>query len=239
MSSSSLSLTEQRALVLGFIKKHKAHLLFDDDDTNSKVTDKFIARLEKAKGADFDELATSIMVDKGSEFYPFNSDVSGKTRKIKIWSGNTAPVNLDEWENASCWSNMTPLRFSFVDNLFTNLFAKKTTAKKPTAKKAAPKKKTDVVVIDDDVKLKKEVAFIDFDADKFEHFLHQGGRNIDCCYGSLDSCGKDNQIDHVINAFKLALKEGAEFVKTLEKAKTLGAKFVIDSSWEDMDSFDF
>jgi len=240
MSSSSLSLTEQRAFVLNFIKKHKAHLLVDDDGTNVKVSDNFIARLEKMKGADFDELATRVMVNKGCEFYLFNTDVSGKTRKINIWSSNTAPTNLDDWENDSWWQNMTPLRFSFVDNFFTQLFAK--TSKKPVAKKATPKKKVStptVTQVDDNVKVKKGVAFIEFDDDKFEHFMHQGGGNIDCCYSDINDCCRDNQIDHVINAFKLAIKECDEFVKSLEKARAAGAKFVVDSGWADIDDFDF
>ena len=47
------------------------------------------------------------------------------------------------------------------------------------------------------------------------------------------------QIDHAINAFKLAKKELDVFITELVKAKDAGAKHVVDTSWCEREDFSF
>jgi hypothetical protein len=48
-----------------------------------------------------------------------------------------------------------------------------------------------------------------------------------------------NQIDHAINAFKLAKKELDTFISELVKAKEAGAKYVVDTDWCERKDFNF
>ena len=51
--------------------------------------------------------------------------------------------------------------------------------------------------------------------------------------------GAPNQIDHAINAFKLAKKELDVLISELVKAKDAGAKHVVDSDWCERKDFKF
>ncbi len=69
--------------------------------------------------------------------------------------------------------------------------------------------------------------------------MSQGGDNIDVYIDHAIECNAKNQIDHLINAFKLAKKEADSFVELLENAKKNGAKHVVDSSYIDPTVFNF
>ena len=69
--------------------------------------------------------------------------------------------------------------------------------------------------------------------------MKTGGDNFDPMIDSADENSAQNQIDHAINAFKLAKKELDVFISELVKAKDAGAKYVVDTSWCARKSFSF
>lgn len=100
-------------------------------------------------------------------------------------------------------------------------------------------KKPEVVTISDTTEVQNEIAFIDFEADKFEHALKTGGDNFVPWIDNASENSELNQIDHAINAFKLAKKELDVFLTELVKAKDAGAKYVVDTSCCKREDFSF
>ena len=125
---------------------------------------------------------------------------------------------------------MTPKRWETFEAVFD--FYDKPKASKKTAKQSEVK-------LSDSALLKDDIAFINFDAKEFDHLMSQGGSNIAVYIDSKSECNAKNQIDHLINAFKLAKKEADTFIELLETAKKNGAKHVVDSSYTDPTVFDF
>ena len=137
---------------------------------------------------------------------------------------------------------MTPKRWETFKAIFDFYDQQKTSSKKTTKKIAKAAKKVvkpAEIKLGDSALLKDDIAFINFDAKEFDHLMNQGGSNIAVYIDSKSECNSKNQIDHLINAFKLAKNEADSFVELLETAKKNGAKHVVDSSYIDPAVFNF
>lgn len=249
MSSSSLSLTKAKEIAINFIKKYKDSLR--DCHTYQLITDTDIARYEALTPSDFFDIET-VQANFGSYFSPFEHVYQRKVNKPLIWMGKHSNIDdlmkkitknsesyedlLNYWQFEGCWYNFTEARMKALEKIFDQLGAKPKTAKK-SGKKVA--KKPEVVTISDTTEVQNGIAFIDFDANKFEHALQQGGTNFDPMISNERKNNASNQIDHAINAFKLAKKELDTFISELVKAKEVGAKYVVDTSWCERKDFNF
>lgn len=249
MSSSSLSLTKAKEIAINFIKKYKDSLR--DCRTYQLITDTDIARYEALTPSDFFDIGT-VQANFGSYFSPFEHIYQRKVNKPLIWMGKHSNIDdlmkkitknsesyedlLNYWQFEGCWYNFTEARVKALEKIFDQLGAKSKTAKK-SGKKVA--KKPEVVTISDTTEVQNGIAFIDFEADKFEHALKAGGDNFDPWIDDAYRNSASNQIDHAINAFKLAKKELDVFLTELVKAKDAGAKYVVDTSWCEREDFRF
>lgn len=249
MSSSSLSLTKAKDIAINFIKKYKDSLR--DCRTYQLITDTDIARYEALTPSDFFDIGT-VQANFGSYFSPFEHIYQRKVNKPLIWMGKHSNIDdlmkkitknsesyedlLNYWQFEGCWYNFTEARVKALEKIFDQLGAKSKTAKK-SGKKVA--KKPEVVTISDTTEVQNGIAFIDFEADKFEHALKTGGDNFDPWIDDAYRNSASNQIDHAINAFKLAKKELDVFLTELVKAKDAGAKYVVDTSWCEREDFRF
>lgn len=254
MSTSTLSLTKTRELITAFVKKYQASLI----DNNSKsLTDKFIEDLESASLQKFFDMADNIRAYFGAQYSLFNSYKQNGTTKVTLWIGEHKNANdltkkiagckdttalLKYWQDDGNWFIVSETRLAALEIIFDHLGVKtypstQKVASKVTAKKTA--KKPEVVTISDTTEVQNEIAFINFDADKFDHAMHVGGSNFDPLVNSASENCADNQIDHAINAFKLARKEINDFILELVKAKYAGAKYVVDTGWCERKSFGF
>lgn len=252
MSSSYLSLTKAKEIAINFIKKYKD--LLRDNKSFQLITDADIARYEAKTPSDFFDLNT-VKANFGDYFDLFDLRYNKSCNTAQLWMGKHSNINdlmknitknsasyedlLNFWQMEGGWYNFTEARMKALEKIFDQLGAKlKTyTAKKPVAKKVA--KKPEVVTISDTTEVQNEIAFIDFDADKFEHVLKTGGINFDPRIDYASENNAKNQIDHAINAFKLAKKELDVFLTELVKAKDAGAKYVVDTSWCERKDFSF
>ena len=249
MSSSSLSLTKAKEIAINFIKKYKDSLR--DSDTCKLITDADIARYEALTPSDFFDIGT-VQANFGSYFSPFEHIYQRKVNKPLIWMGKHSNINdlmknitknsesyedlLNFWQMEGGWYNFTEARMKALEKIFDQLGTKLKTAKKSSKKVA---KKPEVVTISDTTEVQNGIAFIDFEADKFEHALKTGGDNFDPWIDDASGNSAKNQIDHAINAFKLAKKELDVFLTELVKAKDAGAKYVVDTSWCEREDFSF
>ena len=249
MSSSSLSLTKAKEIAINFIKKYKNSLR--DSDTCKLITDADIARYEALTPSDFFDIGT-VQANFGSYFSPFEHIYQRKVNKPLIWMGKHSNINdlmknitknsesyedlLNFWQMEGGWYNFTEARMKALEKIFDQLGTKLKTAKKSSKKVA---KKPEVVTISDTTEVQNGIAFIDFEADKFEHALKTGGDNFDPWIDDASGNSAKNQIDHAINAFKLAKKELDVFLTELVKAKDAGAKYVVDTSWCEREDFSF
>lgn len=249
MSSSSLSLTKAKEIAINFIKKYKD--LLRDCRTHQLITDTDIARYEALTPSDFFDIGT-VQANFGGYFSPFEHIYQRRVNKPLIWMGKHSNINdlmknitknsesyedlLNYWQFEGCWYNFTEARVKALEKIFDQLGAKSKTAKK-SGKKVA--KKPEVVTISDTTEVQNGIAFIDFEADKFEHALKTGGDNFDPWIDDAYRNSASNQIDHAINVFKLAKKELDVFLTELVKAKDAGAKYVVDTSWCEREDFRF
>lgn len=243
MSSSSLSLTKAKEIAINFIKKYKD--LLRDGESCQLITDADIARYEAKTPSDFFDLNT-VKANFGAYFELFDLRYNKSCNTAQLWMGIHSNINdlmknitknsesykdlLNFWQTEGSWYNFTEARMKALEKIFDQLCAK---LKTKTAKK--PK----VVTISDTTEVQNEIAFIDFEADKFEHALKTGGDNFDPWIDDASENSASNQIDHAINAFKLAKKELDVFLTELVKAKDAGAKYVVDSSWCEREDFRF
>ena len=251
MSSSSLSLTKAKEIAINFIKKYKNSLR--DSDTFQLITDEDIERYEAMTPSDFFNIGT-VQANFGSYFYLFYVNHNKSRNTAMIWIGKHSNINdlmknitknsesnenlLYFWQMEGTWYNLTEARMKALEKIFDQLGAKlKTKTAKKSGKKVA--KKPEVVTISDTTEVQNGIAFIDFDADKFEHALKAGGDNFDPWIDDASENSASNQIDHAINAFKLAKKELDVFLTELVKAKDAGAKYVVDASWCECEDFSF
>lgn len=251
MSSSSLSLTKAKEIAINFIKKYKD--LLRDGESCQLITDADIARYEAKTPSVFFNFGT-VMANFGSYFSPFEHVYQRKVNKPLIWMGKHSNIDdlmknitknsesyedlLNFWQMEGGWYNFTEARMKALEKIFDQLGAKfKTKTAKKSSKKVA--KKPEVVTISDTTEVQNGIAFIDFDADKFEHALKTGGDNFDPWIDDASENSAKNQIDHAINAFKLAKKELDVFLTELVKAKDAGAKYVVDTSWCEREDFSF
>lgn len=251
MSSSYLSLTKAKEIAINFIKKYKD--LLRDSDTCKLITDADIARYEAKTPSDFFDLNT-VKANFGAYFILFEHVYQRKVNKPLIWMGKHSNIDdlmkkitknsesyedlLNFWQMEGGWYNFTEARMKALEKIFDQLGAKlKTKTAKKSSKKVA--KKPEVVTISDTTEVQNEIAFIDFDADKFKHALKTGGDNFDPWIDNASENSAKNQIDHAINAFKLAKKELDVFLTELVKAKDAGAKYVVDTSWCERKDFSF
>ena len=251
MSSSSLSLTKAKEIAINFIKKYKDSLR--DCRTYQLITDTDIARYEALTPSDFFDIGT-VQANFGSYFSPFEHIYQRKVNKPLIWMGKHSNIDdlmkkitknsesyedlLNFWQFEGGWYNFTEARMKALEKIFDQLGTK---PKAQTAKKSGKKvaKKPEVVTISDTTEVQNEIAFIDFEADKFEHALKAGGDNFNPWIDDASENSASNQIDHAINAFKLAKKELDVFLTELVKAKDAGAKYVVDTSWCEREDFSF
>ena len=252
MSKTFFNIAEQKTNVINFIKKHKDILGLDDGST--AITAEFIGELVKSNNEEFFRLATDVRLKFRCNFYIFADNYDEKHHMIKLWFpavfSNVASDEAikqfcscnsfdDVIETRSNWYNMTPKRWKTFEAIFDFYYKPKTSSKK-TAKKTTKKVvKPEEVKLSDSALLKKDIVFIDFEAKEFDHLMNQGGSNIDVFIDSKSECNAKNQIDHLINAFKLAKKEADSFIELLENAKKNGAKHVVDSSYIDPTVFNF
>ena len=199
-----------------------------------------------------------ILANFGLCFKLFSICWLSNSKHALIWMGEHSNVNnlaskitknsasdedfLHFWQMEGTWYNFTEARMKALEKIFDQLGAKtktqtaKKSSKKP-AKKAEPKQ--DTVKISDVVTIKNDVAFIDAENDKFDHLMHLGGKNVDLYTDVKSELDASNQIDHVINAFKVAKKELDAFISELVKAKKAGATHVVDADWCAVKDFDF
>lgn len=255
MSTSSLSLTKAKEIAINFIKKYKDSLR---DFANCRlVTNEDIARYEAMTPSNFFN-EVIVQANFGSYFNLFDLGYKSNGKQAMIWMGEHTNINdltkkisknsdSDEslrhfWQMDGTWYNLTEARLEALGKIFDQLGAKpvvktaKKSSKKP-AKKAAPKQ--DTFEISDVVTIKNDVAFIDTENEKFDHLMHFGGKNVDLYIDGKEELNASNQIDHVINAFKVAKKELDSFISELVKAKEAGAKNVVDADWCTAKNFDF
>ena len=251
MSSSSLSLTKAKELAINFIKKYKD--LLRDGESCQLITDADIARYEAKTPSDFFDLNT-VEANFGAYFNLFDLRYNKSCNTAQLWIGTHSNINdltkkitknsesivdlLDFWQMKGGWYNFTEARMKALEKIFDQLGAKpKTKTAKKSGKKVA--KKPEVVTISDTTEVQNGIAFIDFEADKFEHAMKAGGDNFDPWIDNASENSASNQIDHTINAFKLAKKELDVFITELVKAKDAGAKYVVDTSWCKREDFSF
>lgn len=250
MSKTFLNISEQKQNVINFIKKHKDILGLDEGD--KAITAEFISKLEKANASDIFSLVTNVQLNFGSNFYVFKDNNDDQHHMIEIWlpvvlSKSSSDKAIKEFcgdksfenaiEDGNCsWFNMTPKRWETFEAVF-DFYDKPKISSKKTAKKTT--KVSEPVRIGDSALLKDDIAFINFEAKEFDHLLNQGGSNIDVYIDEKSECSAQNQIDHLINAFKLAKKEADSLIEILENAKKLGAKHVVDSSYTSATAFKF
>ena len=243
MSKTCFTIAEQKTHVINFIKKRKDILCTDYGST--AITTKFISELENANNNEFFRLARKVQLKFGRNFYIFTDNCDENHRMISIWlpyvlskAASDKAIkhfcsrnSFDDVIATRCsWFNMTPKRWETFEAVFD--FYDKQKASKKTAKQSEMK-------LGDSALLKDDIAFINFDAKEFEHLMSQGGDNIAVYIDNKSECNAKNQIDHLINAFKLAKKEADSFVELLETAKKNGAKHVVDSSYIDPTVFNF
>lgn len=251
MSSSSLSLTKAKEIAINFIKKYKD--LLRDGESCQLITDADIARYEAKTPSDFFDLNT-VEANFGAYFNLFDLRYNKSCNTAQLWIGTHSNINdlmnniiknsesyedlLDFWQMEGGWYNFTETRMKALEKIFDQLGAKpKTKTAKKSGKKVA--KKPEVVTISDTTEVQNGIAFTDFEADKFEHALKAGGDNFNPWINNASENSASNQIDHAINAFKLAKKELDVFITELVKAKDAGAKYVVDTSWCKREDFSF
>lgn len=251
MSTSSLSLTKAKEIAINFVKKYKDSLR--DGDTGKAVDNEDIESFEMLSPTAFFNYA-NIVANFGAYFKLFDLRYNKSCNTAQLWIGKHSNINdlmknitknsesyedlLDFWQMEGGWYNFTEARMKALEKIFDQLGAKtKTQTAKKSSKKVA--KKPEVVTISDTTEVQNGIAFIDFDADKFEHALKTGGDNFDPWIDDASVNSAKNQIDHAINAFKLAKKELDVFLTELVKAKDAGAKYVVDTSWCEREDFSF
>ena len=251
MSTSSLSLTKAKEIAINFVKKYKDSL--HDGNTGKAVDNEDIECYEMMSPTAFFNYV-DILANFGSRFKLFGIRRLSNSKQALIWMGEHSNVNVltkkiathsasDEdllhfWQMEGTWYNLTEARMEALEKIFDQLGTKtKTQTAKKSSKKVA--KKPEVVTISDTTEVQNGIAFIDFDADKFEHVLKTGGINFDPWIEYASENSAKNQIDHAINAFKLAKKELDVFLTELVKAKDAGAKYVVDTSWCVREDFSF
>ena len=252
MSSSSLSLTKAKEIAINFIKKYKD--LLRDGESCQLITDADIARYEAKTPSDFFE-NVNVQAIFGYNYDLFSIRYLSNSKQALIWMCEHTNINdltkkitknsesivdlLDFWQMKGTWYNLTEARMEALEKIFDQLC--NNTTKTKTAKKSGKKvaKKPEVVTISDTTEVQNGIAFIDFEADKFEHALKAGGDNFDPWIEDASENSASNQIDHAINAFKLAKKELDVFITELVKAKDAGAKYVVDTSWCKREDFSF
>lgn len=251
MSKTFFNLSEQKQHIINFVKKHKDILCICNGGKSWGMTDEFISNFEKTNNREFVLFATSIQLNFGDKYYLFDDNCKNHNHMMLIWlpkqlSKNSSDKAIKEFcgnlsfknaiESFNCdWYNMTPKRWEAFEAMFDFYDKPKTSAKKTTKKVVKP---TEVKLGDSNI-VKNGVAFINFDADEFEHLMYQGGENIDPYIREKSECNAKNQIDHFINAFKVAKKEADTLIELLEKAKMNGAKYVVDSSCTTATEFNF
>ena len=251
MSSSSLSLAKAKEIAINFIKKYKD--LLRDSESCQLITDADIARYEAKTPSDFFDLNT-VEANFGVYFNLFDLRYNKSRNTAQLWIVPHSNINdimknitknsesyedlINFWQIKGGWYNFTEARMKALEKIFDQLGAKpKTKTAKKSGKKVA--KKPEVVTISDTTEVQNGIAFIDFEADKFEHALKAGGDNFDPWIDDASENSASNQIDHAINAFKLAKKELDVFITELVKAKDAGAKYVVDTSWCKREDFSF
>jgi len=247
MSTSTLSLTKTRELITKFVKKYQTSLI---DNNHKSLTNEFIEDLESASLQKFFEKADQISAYFGAQFSLFNTYKQNGTTKVTLWIGVHANVNdltkkisgcksnaelLKYFQDGGSWYNISEARLAALEVIFDHLGVK--TISKVATKKTA--KTPEVVTISDTTEVQNGIAFINFAADKFDHLMYQGGTNFDPMIDFESENSASNQIDHAINAFKLAKKELDVFISELAKAKAAGAKYVVDSDYTARDKFRF
>ena len=255
MSKTFFNISEQKTNVINFIKKHKNILCLDYG--SKAITAKFIGELVKTNNNEFFRLAQKVQLKFGRNFYIFTDNCDENHRMISIWlpyvlskSASDKAIekfcsrnSFDDVIATRCsWFNMTPNRWKTFEAIF-DFYDKQKTSSKKTAKKTAKAAKKVVkpaeIKLGDSALLKDNIAFINFDAKEFDHLMSQGGSNIAVYIDYKSECNAKNQIDHLINAFKLAKKEADSFVELLENAKKQGAKHVVDSDYIKVTEFNF
>lgn len=251
MSTSSLSLTKAKEIAINFVKKYKDSLRCGE--TGKAIDNEDIERFEMmSPTAFFNDV--DILANFGRYFKLFGIRLLSNSKQALIWMGEHSNVNaltkkiathsasdeylLHFWQIEGTWYNLTEARMKALEKIFDQLGAK---SKTQTAKKSGKKvaKKPEVVTISDTIEVQNGIAFIDFEADKFEHALKTGGDNFDPWINNASENSAKNQIDHAINAFKLAKKELDVFLTELVKAKDAGAKYVVDTGWCEREDFSF
>ena len=257
MSTSSLSLTKAKDYAIDFIKKYKD--LLRDGQTGQVVDNEDIERYEAMSPTDFFNEVT-IQANFGSYFNLFNLRYNKSGNTAQIWMGEHTNINdlaskiaknsesneslCHFWQMDGTWYNLTEARMEALEKIFDQLGTKpkpKTankSSKKP-AKKVASKPKDDIIEVSDVVTVKNDVAFIDTENDKFEQIMGKCEKIVDLYIDSKSDLNESNQIDHVINAFKVAKKEIDVFISELVKAKEAGAKNVVDADWCSVKNFNF
>lgn len=256
MSKTFFNIAEQKTNVINFIKKHK-NILETEHDMN--ITDEFIGKLVKSNNNEFFRLASEVKLKLRCNFYIFTDNFDSQHHMIQLWlptifshvasdKANTANKAIKQFCSSNhfedviatrcSWFNMTPKRWETFEAIF-DFYNKPKTSSKKTTKTAKKIVKQKEVKLSDSAILKDDIVFIDFEADKFNHLMNQGGSNISVYIDYKSECDTKNQIDHLINAFKLAKKEADTFIELLENAKKHGAKHVVDSSYTTVTKFDF
>jgi hypothetical protein len=257
MSKTFFNIAEQKTNIINFIKKHK-NILETEHDMN--ITDEFIGKLVKSNNKEFFRLASEVKLKLSCNFYIFCDNFDGQHRMIQLWlptifshvasdKANTANKAIKQFCSSNhfedviatrCgWFNMTPKRWETFEAIF-DFYNKPKTSSKKTAKKTAKKVvKPAEMKLGDSALLKDDIVFINFEAKEFDHLMSQGGSNIAVYIDHACECNAKNQIDHLINAFKLAKNEADSFIELLETAKKNGAKHVVDSSYIDPTVFNF
>lgn len=252
MSKTFFNISEQKTNVINFIKKHKDILFLDDG--RKEITDEFIGELVKSNNNEFFRLASEVKLNFGCCFYIFADNCDNQHHMIKLWLpivfSNVASDkaitqfcscnSFDDVIETRCdWYNMTPKRWETFEAIF-DFYDKPKTSSKKTAKKTTKKVvKPAEMKLSDSALLKKDIAFINFEAKEFDHLMRHGGDNIDVYIDNKSECNAKNQIDHLINAVKLAKNEADSFIELLENAKKNGAKHVVDASFTDPTEFNF
>jgi hypothetical protein len=257
MSSSSLSLTKAKEIAIKFIKKYKDSLC--NGNTGILVSDEDIERYEAMTPSAFFSDNT-VEANFGLHFSVFCIRELKHSKQAIIWmcvhnnyndlvkkiNRHTDKSLCDCWQMDGTWYNLTEARMEALETIFDQLGTKpktqtaKKSSKKPAkkvAKKAEPK--DDIIEVSDVVTIKNDVAFIDTENEKFDHLMHLGGENVDMWIDDTEELNASNQIDHVINAFKVAKKELDVFISELVKAKEAGAKNVVDADWCPIKDFEF
>ena len=257
MSKTFFNIAEQKTNVINFIKKHK-NILETEHDMN--ITDEFIGKLVKSNNKEFFRLASEVKLNLRCNFYIFSDNCDAQHRMIQLWLPNIfSHVASDKANKANkaikqfcssnsfddviatrcSWFNMTPKRWETFEAIFDFYDKPKISSKKTTKKTAKKVVKPAELKLSDSARLMNDIVFIDFYADEFEHLMRLGGDNIDVFIDSKSECNAKNQIDHLINAFKLAKKEADSFIELLETAKKNGAKHVVDYRYTKPYEFNF